>query len=239
MLSSYVAHYNSYEQLAKHRFASHVIQTLLEVLTDTISREVRMAPICISYLILTLAQSRGVFPKVEGQDEKGELRTATQLVLDIAEELLPCLPALVLDPFGSHVMRALFMALCPALFASEHSALRSKKSAAWKAKQGQFKSVFVSETDKAAKGKARQATEPAGFNAMARRLIERLRADMDANEVRSLAANKASSPVLQMAIRVEADLGMVDEPESLMDRVMVGLITQQRMHSYQSTTAVY
>lgn len=122
------------------------------------------------------------------------------------------------------------MTLCPALFASEHSALRSKKSAAWKAKQGQFKSVFVSDADRAGKGKARQVVEPAGFSAMARRLIERMREDMNANEVRSLAANKASSPVLQMAIQVEADLGMADEPESLMDRVMVGLITQQRMY---------
>ncbi|KZV71404.1 ARM repeat-containing protein [Peniophora sp. CONT] len=207
----------SYEQLSKHRFASHVIQTLLEVLTDTISRE-----------------SRAIFPKVESQDDKGELRTATQLVLDIAEELLPSLTALVLDPFGSHVLRALFMALCPTLFASEHSALRSKKSAAWKAKQGQFKSVFVSEVDKVDKGKARQATEPAGFSGMAHRVIERMREDMDANEVRSLAANKSSSPVLQMAIRVEADLGMADEPESLMDRVMVGLITQQ--HNDPSAT---
>ncbi|VDC06251.1 unnamed protein product [Peniophora sp. CBMAI 1063] len=200
----------SYEQLSRHRFASHVIQTLLEVLTDTISRE-----------------SRGIFPKVENQDDKGELRSGTRLVIDIADELLPSVTALVLDPFGSHVLRALFMILCPSLFASENSALRSKKSAAWKAKQGQFKSVFVSEADKADKGKARQVTEPAGFSAMARRLIERMRDDMDANEVRSLAANKSSSPVLQMAIQVEADLGMADEPESLMDRVMVGLITQQ------------
>lgn len=41
---SYCVTYNweiSYEQLARHRFASHVVQTLLDVAQDTISREVR------------------------------------------------------------------------------------------------------------------------------------------------------------------------------------------------------
>jgi nucleolar protein 9 len=37
-------HRCSYEQLAKHRFASHVCQTIFSVISSTVSREVRYAP---------------------------------------------------------------------------------------------------------------------------------------------------------------------------------------------------
>jgi nucleolar protein 9 len=148
---------------------------------------------------------------------------------------------LVLDPFASHVVRALFTVLCPSLFASDPSIVRSKRSATWKSKQGEFKSVF---TDEKEKGKAAPLrTIPVMLTEMSRRIIVAMRDNMDANEVRSLAANKASCPVLQvrrchfglnrklrhccsqMAIQVEANIGMADEPGSLMDRVLVGLIT--------------
>ncbi|KAI0035625.1 ARM repeat-containing protein [Vararia minispora EC-137] len=196
----------SYGQLAKHRFASHVIQTLLTASTGTIIREFR-----------------GIHPKVENDDNKGELRTATQLILDLAEELLPSVNTLVLDPFASHVVRALFAVLCPELFASDTSIMRSKKSAAWKAKQGEFRSVFAD-----GEGKSKSVPPRASFpefRVMARRFIETIRDAMNANEVRALASNKASSPVLQMVIRVEADLEMSDRSGSLMDWVLVGLIT--------------
>jgi len=162
-------------------------------------------------LSLSCVQSRGVYPKVETQKEQGELRTVTQLVLDIAEvrlalstlphalnelqELLPSVNSLVLDPFASHIVRALLVALCPDVFAPDSAILRSKKSAAWKAKQGGFKSVLE---DEKGKGKSTSpSAPPPPFREMARRLVVSLREGMDANEVRSLAANKASSPVLQ------------------------------------------
>ncbi|KAI0313257.1 armadillo-type protein [Amylostereum chailletii] len=209
----------SYEQLAKHRFASHVIQTLLTVVSGTASRELR-----------------GVLPSIADAG-KGELRTATQLVVDIAKELLPSLSTLVLDPFASHVVRALFVLLCPGLFPGEasstsQSALRSKKSAAWKAKQGTFKSVF---SEDSVKGKnVPLEASPPEFRAIAKQYIEALRNDLDENEVRAMAANKASSPVLQMILKVETDLGMADEPGSLVDRVLVGMIT---LH-YNDPTAI-
>jgi nucleolar protein 9 len=76
---------NSYETLSKHRFASHVIQTLLNVTTDTVSREVHQ--IYCSLTTTHFPQARGILPAVDETADKGELRTATQLVLDIAEVL--------------------------------------------------------------------------------------------------------------------------------------------------------
>ncbi|KAI0052589.1 ARM repeat-containing protein [Auriscalpium vulgare] len=202
----------SYEQLAKHRFASHVVQTLLTVAADTVSRE-----------------SRGIMPAFDGNSDKGELLTLSQLVLDLVEELTPSFSSLILDQFASHVLRALLMLLAPQAFpTATHSSaapVRSKKSAAWKTKQGPLKSIFQ---DTEGKGKApaeKQTAEPSAFRNAARKLVLVLQKDLGENEVRSLAANKVASPVLQMLLEIEADQGLTDEPGSLMDRVLVGLIT--------------
>ncbi|KAG6885129.1 hypothetical protein C0993_005707 [Termitomyces sp. T159_Od127] len=197
----------SLEILLRHRFASHVCQTLISVAGQTISRE-----------------SRGIFPNVP--QDKGELRTLTQLVIDAAEEILPALSSLLMDPFASHVVRALMMLLSPNVSPSGgmwQGTVRSKKSAAWKAKQGPMRSVFTDE-----KGKGKEVvshSRPAEFKDLARRIVNVLRAELGANEVRALAANKVASPGLQTLLEVEADCGMTDEPDSLMDRVMVGIIS--------------
>ncbi|KAI0637703.1 ARM repeat-containing protein [Trametes polyzona] len=206
----------SFEQLSRHRFASHVCQTLLTVAADTVSRE-----------------ARGIFPPMpETEEEQGELRTMTQLVLDACEELLPSLSSLVLDSFASHVIRALLLLLAPDVLgaadqtngASRGSsfALRSKKSAAYKARQGSMKSVFVEgqpEVSQHAK------STPKEFRQAALRFVTAMREQLGENEVRALAANQVASPVLQMVLELEAAYGKADSPGSIMDHVLVGLIT--------------
>ncbi|KAH9991427.1 armadillo-type protein [Russula vinacea] len=199
----------SYELLIKHRFASHVIQTLLEVAPDTIARE-----------------SRGIMPKLEEPTDKGELRTLTQLILDFSEEILPSLPGLIMDQFASHVVRALFLLLCPQLFQSDvphksQTSVRSKKSVSWKARQGPLKSIFG-------------GWQPPEFQEVAKRFVMMLRTSLDANEVRSLAGNKVACPVLQMALEIEADQGLSVDQGSLMDHVLVGLISAS--HNDPSST---
>ncbi|EMD40990.1 hypothetical protein CERSUDRAFT_149573 [Gelatoporia subvermispora B] len=202
----------SLEILAKHRFASHVCQTLFTIAGETIYRE-----------------SRGIYPPASESGEEGELRTLTQLVLDSCEELLPALSALIMDPFASHVIRAVLVLLAPHL-ASENdpqqggkakSSVRSKKSAAWKARQGPMKSVFSDNNSTQKQGKV--ATKE--FQQAAARFVLALRDQLDENEVRALAANKVASPVLQMLLEIEAAQDMADTSNSLMDRVLVGLIT--------------
>ncbi|KAI0721971.1 armadillo-type protein [Cerioporus squamosus] len=204
----------SLEQLSKHRFASHVIQTLLTVATETVSRE-----------------SRGVFPPTpESGEDEGELRTLTQLTLDTCEELSPSICSLIMDPFASHVVRALLLLLAPDVLGSLHdnsgksaSGVRSKKSAAYKARQGSMKSVFV-EGEADAHNNASRRT-PKEFRKAAMNFISALREQLNENEVRALAANQVASPVLQMLLELEAAYGQAGQPGSLMDRVLVGMIT--------------
>lgn len=101
-----------------------------------------------------------------------------------------------MDPFASHVIRALLLLLCPNVPIADEGALRSKKSASWKARQGPMKSVFQE-----GKGKGRENASPntpEQFHEAARTLVEVLREELDDNEVRALAANKVASPTLQV-----------------------------------------
>ncbi|KAJ7229049.1 armadillo-type protein [Mycena pura] len=202
----------SYDVLVKHRFASHVCQTLFTVANHTISRE-----------------QRGILPSVPEGTDKGELPTLSQLIVDVCEELFPHFTGLVTDPYASHVIRALLLLLSPNLVILHETAqnsMRSKKSANWKARQGPLKSVF-----KATSGKEDSAvvsTPPKSFTETARKFVELVRKELDDNETRALAANKVASPTLQMLLAVEAEQQMAQDTDSLMDRVSVGLVSFSR-----------
>ncbi|KAF5320668.1 hypothetical protein D9619_001195 [Psilocybe cf. subviscida] len=198
----------SYEALVRHRFASHVCQTLFT--------------------------TKGIMPAIPESNETGELRTLTNLILDICEELLPNFPSLIMDPFASHVVRSLLLLLSPNLSVGEEhpkSAIRSKKSAAWKARQGQMKSVFA---DDKGKGKETIRNTPSEFRKMAQRFVDAVKEQIGDNETRAMAANKVACPGLQMLLEVEADQNMSNMPGSLMDRVMVGVITACRNNESDS-----
>ncbi|KAH9950104.1 ARM repeat-containing protein [Amylocystis lapponica] len=218
----------SFEQLLKHRFASHVCQTLLTVASDTVSRE-----------------ARGIFPPPPESSDAGELRTMTQLVVDLCEvrtrhymlyplnrvhttqELLPTFSTLIMDPFASHVIRALLVLLAPDCLAEGDGpsgpSVRSKKSAAYKARQGPMKSVFADDSAQAHANAAKRV--PPAFPDAASAFVTALRTQLGESEVRALAANQVASPVLQMLLEVETGYGLADAPDSLMDRALVGLIT--------------
>ncbi|KAI6035570.1 armadillo-type protein [Pisolithus orientalis] len=203
----------SFEVLIKHRFASHVCQTFFSVAVDTVSRE-----------------TRGIVAEVPEPGDRGELRTLTQLILDICDEIAPTFPSLIMDPFASHVLRSLLLLLFPIALPGEltpQKFVRSKKSTAWKAKQGTMKSVFSNE-----KGKGNETPNvsvPNRFRDVAVRFMRDLREQLSANEVRALAANKVASPVLQLLLEIEAEIGEEASPDSLMDRVLVGMITSSKM----------
>lgn len=98
----------SYEALFKNRFASHVCQTLFEVAVDSVAREVRQLVAVPHPHLSILKQARGDLPAVKTSSDEGELRTVTQLTIDIAEvrswaytiraPLTPCLGSTTQPP---------------------------------------------------------------------------------------------------------------------------------------------
>ncbi|KZT41117.1 ARM repeat-containing protein [Sistotremastrum suecicum HHB10207 ss-3] len=199
----------SYHQLLKHRFASHVCQTLFDVSSRTVSRE-----------------TNGIFPPAAEDAEEGELLTMTQLVLDCVKEILSEFAALILDPFASHVLRSLLVLLCPSLSseAGASSRIRSKKSAAWKSHQGQMSSLFDSDSSK----QTTKRSIPKSFEETARNILHAVRNKLDANETRGLAGNNVASPVLQMLLQLETLFHEEENADSLLDRVFEGLVAQSK-----------
>ncbi|KAI6033881.1 armadillo-type protein [Pisolithus microcarpus] len=203
----------SFEVLLKHRFASHVCQTFFSVAVDTVSRE-----------------TRGIVAEVPESSDRGELRTLTQLILDICDEIRPTFTSLIMDPFASHVLRSLLLLLFPIALPGDpipQKFVRSKKSMAWKAKQGAMKSVFSNEKGKGSE--TQNVTVPSQFRDSAVRFMRDIREQVSANEIRALAANKVASPVLQLLLEIEAEVGEEASPDSLMDRVLVGMVTSSQM----------
>lgn len=60
-----------------------------------------------------------------------------------------------------------------------------------------MKSVFTSRDSRDGKSDLKADTAPE-FSKLAREFVQQLRRDLNANEVRALAANKVASPVLQV-----------------------------------------
>ena len=108
-----------------------------------------------------------------------------------------------MDQFASHVIRELFFLICPQLFQSDaphksQAFVRSRKSVAWKAKQGPLKSIFGDELDQGRNQAKREARQSPAFHGVATKYVTMLRTTLDANEIRSLAASKVACPVLQV-----------------------------------------
>lgn len=111
-----------------------------------------------------------------------------------------------MDPFASHVVRALLLLLASDVLpigedakgggSKSAFAVRSKKSATYKARQGSMKSVFAEKGNQAQVSATKRT--PKEFRKAAINIISTLRDQLDGNEVRALAANQVASPVLQV-----------------------------------------
>lgn len=153
---------------------------------------------------------------------------------------------MLLDPFASHVVRALFILLNPHLSRLadlQSSAIRSKRSAGFKAKQGTMLSVFDDEA-----GSLHDRRVPDTFPSTARRLLSNTRQALSPTEIRALAANKVAAPTLKVHTRIiyrftqadlsdkillelEANFDQTHMPGSFADSILMGVITDHRERS--------
>jgi nucleolar protein 9 len=107
---------------------------------------------------------------------------------------MPAAVSLVNEPFASHVLRRLFIALVPGLNAfQDKQELRSKRSAGYKSKVGPMKSIF----DSSIPGNAKEV--PPQFETLARDALHAIRQKLSPSEVRALAADKVACPTLRVS----------------------------------------
>lgn len=188
--------------VAKHRFGSHVLETLFEAASLTIDRE-----------------CRNIFPAAQSLPQFADQATMGDLISQICREVTDSAPSLLNEPFGSHVLQRLVILLVPSLsHLQSKQDLRSKRSAGYRAKVGPMKSIFDEEP---AEDKRHVPLE---YESMALGILKRIRDKMSANEVRALAADKVGCPSLRILISLESASNLSNQSNSLMDSVLMGMI---------------
>lgn len=230
----------NYNKLVKHRAASHVLQTLFTLAGETVDREVRsLARLCVLEalnLTLQFSQTRGIIatsPTPSSSD--AELPTMTALLLSALSEILPSLPTLIYDPFGSHTLRVLLLVFSGSPPATEGraSAERSKKSLTWRKQQGPMKSFLAEPADDAstsaiAAGKKREVPPPFAdaLVSMWESLIGLDEGGPKGEGVRRAAMDAVAGPAVRIMLEMEATEVGGWRAGGWADRIMCGLVEE-------------
>ncbi|KAJ9097350.1 hypothetical protein QFC19_006818 [Naganishia cerealis] len=223
---SFAGHWNV---LIQHRFGSHVCQTLFSLAADAIDRE-----------------AKGIFPKQHKEQEEtlkqnpqiGTLRTMTQLVKDLTEELLKNVSNLLISTFASPALRTLMLLLSPgrAVPSTKGSSLddkriRSKKSAKFRnAQAGQMTSVIVNENEDPSlvgHGKKSERTVPLELQNMRKRILQHLKKRLSPVEWRAMGVENVGGPTIQVLLECDTDEGHSNEAGSILDSLTSGLVGEQ------------
>ncbi|SPO23752.1 related to NOP9 - essential subunit of U3-containing 90S pre-ribosome [Ustilago trichophora] len=212
----------NFAPLAKHRFASHVVQACLATLQPAVTLE-HATP---QHFQQQQHRANGSNGKAAASsayasdtativNEDGILRSATQLILDVAEELSAdqiLLTSLVTDAFGSHVLRSLLCVLTgrniqtdPAStsHAAAASDLRSRRSAKYRTRKAP--TAPAGTYNASASSEDLLVVIPDLLYNRAAALRQEILEETSVEVVRRWATDAVASPLLQLLIEAEAD----------------------------------
>ncbi|TKY85420.1 hypothetical protein EX895_005582 [Sporisorium graminicola] len=210
--------------LAKHRFASHVVQACLATLQPAVTLE-HATQLHLQQPSHGSANGKAAASSAYTSDtativnEDGILRSATQLTLDIAEELSSdqkLLTSLVTDAFGSHVLRSLLCVLTgrniqtdpgSSAHAAAASDLRSRRSAKFRHRKAPTTPGNTGTVAAAApSSEDLLVVIPDLLHNRATSLRQEILNDASVEVIRRWATDAVASPLLQLLIEAEADL---------------------------------
>ncbi|SCV73318.1 BQ2448_7244 [Microbotryum intermedium] len=219
----------NYDRLVRHQRASHVLQTLFSLAGETVDREIRG----IIALPPTASTSSTSLP------------TMSTLIISIITELVPELPSLLYDPFGSHCLRALLLVVAgraPTAEGQSGGAERSKRSLQFRKAQGSMKS-FLGPVDGAAKASADKGKKirsvPKEFDDALKTMWTTLEvietnsgvlssssAGIPGDGVRKAAMDTVAGPAVRILIELEAARPKGWRVGGWADRILCGLIEE-------------
>lgn len=209
--------------LAKHRFASHVIQACLTTLQPAVTLEHASQ----QHFYQHQHRSSGLNGKATASsayasdaativNEDGILRSATQLILDLIDELSSdqdMLFSLVTDSFGSHVIRSLLCVLTgrniqtdpsSTAHAAAASDLRSRRSAKFRNRKAPTAPNSAAVAGAVSPEDLLVVVPDLLYN-RAMLLRQEILKDASVETVRRWATDAVASPLLQLLIEIEAD----------------------------------
>ncbi|KAJ6260408.1 hypothetical protein Dda_4634 [Drechslerella dactyloides] len=184
-----------FNHLMSHRFASHCCEALFRAAA-------------------AVAATEYLEPNAPA-DAEGSYVSAESLFLYTMTELESSIDGLLMNEFGAHALRTLFLVLAgapldsPTYKALMHSKKKEKISVA---------SVEKADGSTAVKGQARPV--PESFREALSKIINTITADIDRTSIRNLATDSLGSPTLQLLI--ELDLGRSRKHKTRIEQSLVG-----------------
>ncbi|WVW82368.1 hypothetical protein I302_104375 [Kwoniella bestiolae CBS 10118] len=205
---------DKWEELIRHRFGSHVVQTWLTLAAGTLDRE-----------------TKGIYPPQQSKQDtsNGSLPKMTELFTNIIETLSPSCPQLLSSPHSAPPLRLLLLILTPnkALPSLESGSegnglIRSKRSNKFRKNQDvKGKSILGDEEQKDTKRKVPK--ELVGYR---KKIREDLMSKLGEVEWKAMGVDTVGSATIQMLLEFEVEDGDAEEEGSLFDIITEGLITQ-------------
>lgn len=186
--------------------------------------------------------------RAKKQVSDGDIVIDALCLIPSLQELLQDIPTLVASQHGSYILRTLMTVLSgkPLPFNSQTSTTRngavgrSKKSAKWKANRaGPMRSFMPTQTtdhhDIKGKGPEERIV-PLPFTELLDQLIEAIdrtlcgkygkHSKLGAGQCRSKSDDPVATGLVQIILEIEADKGKSAEPDSMMDRLLEGLVSE-------------
>ncbi|KAI8615692.1 armadillo-type protein [Chytriomyces sp. MP71] len=187
-----------YSELFRHRFASHVAQTLLSLVADIVERE----------------QTHGPAPEIEDdapEEIEGQgnepLPSMESLFTSMCQELSDQWISLMTDPWGSHLVRAVLnVASGDALAPAASSSMRSKRSQKYNHKNNLVASQGPSQKTQDRKGHMKGEKKrkiPCSFKELLDGITQSVLENLKEYEIRSFCAHAVANPVLQILVAIK------------------------------------
>ncbi|KAJ2712353.1 Nucleolar protein 9, partial [Coemansia spiralis] len=200
-------------RLAIHRFSSHTVQTLLLLSAVALEREVRGMP---SDFAADADDDSGDDPA----SVRTELPNFEQLVLGVVEALTPHWPFLMSNEYASHILRVLLLVLTGRPIedsTNPKNSIKSKRSTKYMEDRNGVPAGHRS--------LAAQRVVPESFPAAVDQLLSAANGAMSDVVARGFINSPAGSPVLQLMLELDAGRGRLEDPGSLLDKCLMGLVS--------------
>ncbi|KAJ1956120.1 Nucleolar protein 9, partial [Dipsacomyces acuminosporus] len=197
--------------LAVHWFASHVIQTVLQLSASALERELHGE----TSEHPDLADSES-----DGQKPHTPLPTFEQLILDMAEALTSQWAYLMSNEYAPHIIRLLLYVLSGDPIEDPKNpkgSIRSRKSAKFteEANTSSFQNKALS----------RKREVPESFGPALENLLRTTGESMTDVVTRGFVSHPTGSLVLQQMIELQAEHTDIEYPGSILDKALMGLVS--------------
>ncbi|KAJ2799812.1 Nucleolar protein 9 [Coemansia guatemalensis] len=198
-------------RLAIHRFSSHTIQTLLLLSAVALEHEKRRSASSIEAEVEANGDAEQVRTKVPNFEE---------LILELVETLTPHWAFLMSNEYASHIQRVLLLVLTGKPIEDQMNSKNSIKS--------RRSAKYMEENNGAPvnhRSLSTQRVVPDSFAAALEKLLTTTSDAMSDYTARGFVSNPVGSPVLQLMLQLQAERGELEQPGSLLDKCLMGLLT--------------